>query len=248
MDDRRLRAAQGDAWYALGLLHEPYGGGAVEQPGIRLMASGLPYRQWNNGDVDDPALVDVERVRDWYARLGVPWGVRVPVARAVPWTQGRLLFRKRLMGLAVGALRPPGPTPGLTIELAGPRDLDDVLRVDAEAFETSVDEERLWIEPHLGAPGVTTALARIDGEPVGTAYTVLTAGRAGPAAVLSGVGVVTGARRRGVGAAVSSWLLDRAFEAGAGIAHLNPDTEAAARVYARLGFVEVDGFDIFVDV
>ena len=29
--------------------------------------------------------------------------------------------------------------------------------------------------------------------------------------------------------------------------HLSPDTEVAARIYARLGFVEVPGFDVYVD-
>jgi hypothetical protein len=30
------------------------------------MASGLPYPQWNNGDVIDPSVVDIDRVAAWY--------------------------------------------------------------------------------------------------------------------------------------------------------------------------------------
>ena len=56
------------------------------------------------------------------------------------------------------------------------------------------------------------------------------------------------ARRRGVGAGVSSWLLQRAFERGAELAHLNPDTDAAARIYGRLGFTELSGHDIYIDL
>ena len=40
----------------------------------------------------------------------------------------------------------------------------------------------------------------------------------------------------------------RALDDGATLAHLSPDTEDAARVYARLGFVETPGFDIYVDL
>ena len=56
------------------------------------------------------------------------------------------------------------------------------------------------------------------------------------------------ARRRGIGAALSSWLLERGFAAGADFAHLNPDTDEAARIYERLGFVETPGLDIYVDI
>ena len=63
-----VRTAHADAWQVLGTA------ATTEMPGIRLMATGLPHPQWNNGDVDDPAEVDVDAVRDWYAAVGVPWG------------------------------------------------------------------------------------------------------------------------------------------------------------------------------
>jgi len=47
---------------------------------------------------------------------------------------------------------------------------------------------------------------------------------------------------------VTSWLVDYAAARGADIAHLNPDTDAAASIYRQLGFVEVPGFDIYVDI
>ncbi len=55
------------------------------------------------------------------------------------------------------------------------------------------------------------------------------------------------ARRSGRGAAVTSWLIARGFERGATLAHLDPDDDAAVRLYARLGFVEVPGFNVFVN-
>ena len=61
-----VRKAHGDAWQTLAVTTH-------ELPGVRLSATGLPHPQWNNGDVDDPAAVDVGAVRDWYDALRVPW-------------------------------------------------------------------------------------------------------------------------------------------------------------------------------
>jgi len=161
----RVRAAHADAWQEQGRLRVPYGGGAAELPGIRLMASGLQHPQWNNGDVTDAGLVEVEQVAAWYAELGVPWGVRVPAG--VPWPHGRPLFRKRLMGLT--QLRPAPPVPGLVVRAASPADLEAVLHVDSVGFGSEYSLERPWIEPHLSADRVTVALGLLDGEPVATA-------------------------------------------------------------------------------
>ena len=70
--------------------------------------------------------------------------------------------------------------------------------------------------------------------------------RAGPALYVAGVAVAAGARRRGVGAAISSWLVAGGLEAGARLVHLHADSDPAARVYARLGFAEAPGLDVYV--
>ena len=111
------------------------------------MASGLAHPQWNNGDVTDGALVDLDAVRAWYRNLGVPWGLRVPAG--APWAHGRLLFRKRLMGLT--RLTPAADVPGLVVRAATTSDLDAVLHVDSIAFDSEPATERPWIEPHLSA-------------------------------------------------------------------------------------------------
>ncbi|MFC8190143.1 GNAT family N-acetyltransferase [Cellulomonas sp. NPDC057328] len=240
------RTAHADAWEQHGRLRADAGGAVGELPGVRLMASGLPHAQWNNGDVTDPDLVDVEAVRAWYARRDAPWGLRVPAG--APWPHGRLLFRKRLMLLHAADLVPAPAVPGLVVRAATPADLDVVARVDAIAFDGDAEVEAAWMRPLLASDRGTVALAELDGRPVGTASCLRTDGRAGPAAYLAGVAVLPDARRRGVAAAVSGWLLTRAAAAGARVAHLHPDTDAAARVYARLGFTEVGGLDVYVDV
>ena len=242
----RVRAAHGDAWQEQGRLRIPYGGAFAELPGIRLMASGLSHPQWNNGDVTDAAVVDIDRVREWYADLGVPWGVRVPSDQ--DWSLGRHLFGKRLIGLTPEEFVPAPEVPGLTLQAATAADLDVVAEIDAAAFGGDSSVDRPWLEPHLHAEQVTVALALLDGEPVGTAYALRSDGLAGPAIYLAGVGVLSAARGRGVAAAMSAWLLQEGFAAGAELAHLHPDTDVAARVYTRLGFVEVAGFDVYVDL
>ena len=100
----------------------------------------------------------------------------------------------------------------------------------------------------VSPPGVVVALAELGGAPVGAAYALRTDGLAGPCLYLAGVGVVAAARRRGIAAALSSWLLAQGFAAGAELAHLHPDSDGAARIYARLGFAEVAGLEIYVDL
>ena len=127
------------------------------------------------------------------------------------------------------------------MRLAGPDDLSTALHIDSTAFGLDRDENRRWLEPLLSAERVEFALGELDGHPAGTAYVLRSDGAAGPSAYVAGVAVLPEARRRGVGAGVSSWLLERAFERGAELAHLNPDTDAAARIYGRLGFTELSG-------
>jgi ribosomal protein S18 acetylase RimI-like enzyme len=248
--DQLVWTAHGDAWQAEGRLRAQLGGGAAELPGIRLMASGLPHPQWNNGDVTDAALVPWDEVRAWYAAradgAGVPWGVRVPAG--IPLPRGRMLFRKRCMALLPNGSRALDLPAGVRIRMATTADVDAISRVDAAAFGGSVEVTRRWIEPHLGAPGFTVVLAELEGEVAGIATAIRTEGMAGSCAGIFGVGVLESARRRGIGSALTSWLVLRAFADGATLAHLNPDTDAAERLYARLGFVATAGFDVYVEL
>jgi GNAT superfamily N-acetyltransferase len=240
----RTRAAHADAWQQQAVLRRRAGGATAELAGIRLMTSGLDHPRWNHGDVTEPPLVDLTEVSAWFAAHRVRWGVRVPPE--TPWPHGRRLFRTRLMTLDAPDLRPAPLVAGLRVRVAHGEDLATVPALDAAAFgEGTVPE---WIRPHLEAREVTTVIAELDGAPVGTAYALRSDGRAGPAVYLAGVGVRPEARRRGIAAAMSSWLLEDAFSRGAVFAHLHPDDDPAARVYARLGFTEVDGLDVYVDL
>jgi GNAT superfamily N-acetyltransferase len=242
----RVHAAHADAWEAEGRLRECDGGGVLAARGLRLMASGLAHAQWNSGDVTAPDA-DVDAARAFYAARGARWGVRVPAG--MPWAHGRRVLTLRLMALDADDFRPAPAADGVALRAAGPGDLDAVVAIDAEAFGADPADERPWIAPHLaGAAAITTALATLDGEPAGTGYAIRTDGLGGPALYLAGVAVRTAVRRRGVAAALSSWLLARGLAGGAELAHLHADTDDAARVYARLGFADTAGLDVYVDL
>ena len=241
----RVHVAHADAWQVEGRLRAPCGGGALEVRGLRLMASGLAGPQWNSGDVTAPDA-DLAAARVFYAARGTAWGLRVPAGMA--WRHGRRLKTLRLMAVEGDAFAPAPVPRGVAIRAAGRDDLETVLAIDAEAFGEDPDEERGWIAPRLGAAGIATALATLDADPIGTGLAVRTDDRAGPALYVAGVAVAAGARRRGVGAAISWWLVAGGLEAGARLAHLHADNETAARVYARLGFAEAPGLDIYVDL
>ena len=241
----RVQVAHADAWQAEGRLHERGGGGALEVPGLRLMASGLPQPQWNSADVTAPDA-DLDVARAFYAARGAGWGVRVPPG--IRWRHGRKLLTLRLMSLEPRDLVCAPAAPAVELRRAVREDLEAVLHVDATAFEQDPASERGWLEPHFGAPGAEVALATLGGMPVGTGYTIHTDDRAGPCLYLAGVAVLPEVRRRGVASLLSSWLLARGFAAGARLAHLHADTDDAARVYARLGFADAGSLDVYVDV
>ena len=124
-----------------------------------------------------------------------------------------------------------------------------MLHIDSTAFGLDPRERRRWLAPLLAAASASPSRSRRStASRPATAYTLRTDGAAGPCLYVAGVAVLAEARRRGVGAAMSSWLLEHGFAAGAELAHLNPDTDAAARLYERLGFTETPGHDIYVDL
>jgi ribosomal protein S18 acetylase RimI-like enzyme len=249
---RRVRAAHADLAEREGRLREPGGGGALRLPGIRLMSSGLRVPQWNSADVTavtevgpEVDTVDIAAVRRWYAERGVPWGVRVP--QGMVWPYGRKLLTKRAMALPTADLHEPAEPAGVLVRPAGPADLEAYARVDAAVFDEELGPTTDYARPMLGADGFRPVLATVGGEAAGVGYGVVSTGAGGRSVGIFGVGVLPEHRRRGIGAALTVHLVRWARDEGADLAWLNPDDDRAARLYARLGFREVPGFDVYVD-
>ena len=110
-----VQVAHGDAWQADGRARIGSGGGVLAVRGARAAASGIPTPKWNNADLSSPEP-DWEALRDWYSRLHVPWGVRVPLQFRV--AVGAPLFHKRSFELRPGWLKGVPLTDGVTLREA----------------------------------------------------------------------------------------------------------------------------------
>ena len=241
----RVHVATADAWERMGRLREGARGGAGAVRDLRLMASGLPLPSWNNADLTGPAP-DLEGAAAFYAARAVPWGVRVPAGAGL--RRGRRRLTQRMMGLEAGDLLAAPGVPGVALRSAKRADADLVVALDAAGFGEDPRVTRPWTEPHVGAAGFDFVLGALGGESIGTAFTLRSYGRVGPALLLGGVTVMPEARGRGVAGAMSSWLLERGFAQGARLAHLHSDTATAAAVYARLGFADAGALAVYTEL
>jgi GNAT superfamily N-acetyltransferase len=218
---------------------------------VRTIAPGRPYG-FLNGVMAldlDPALVAdrVAGVDREYRDQGLPltWWI-TPRSRPTD-----IADRLAALGLA-----PEEDEAGMAIDLAGWSEPDLPPGV---SIEVVVDRAGLadwvaamgssygWSDPvkaqtltelydpeatdGVARPGVQV-LARLDGEPVGCGSLF----EAGGFAWVTNIGTVPGARRRGVGAAVTGRLLSSARERGHRRAHLAASV-LGEPVYRRMGFV-----------
>lgn len=143
--------------------------------------------------------------------------------------------------------QPAAPAPGISLERlddGSPEELVGLfLRVQQRSFEpdtarepTAGEREQLRSRLALGA--IRCLLARIDGEPAGAGSSL----PAGAIAEIAGIGTLPAFRARGVGAAVTSRLVTDLFAGGTELAWLTAGSDAAGRVYHRLGFRELGAF------
>lgn len=79
---------------------------------------------------------------------------------------------------------------------------------------------------------------------IGLAMAVVTDGEAGPAAMVSGIGVLSGAGGKRLAGALVAAAMAEAFAGGAAFAHLWAGDEREAAFYRSLGATEVPGFRI----
>ena len=241
-----MRVAQADALAVQGKLRAAAGGAVAAPRDLVIMTAGFEAAGVNSGDVIGPDP-DVEAARAFFAEHGVKWGLRVPEEMTVG--AGRAAVPAAADGSGTGRqFRPAGAVRGLGVRVAGratcrPRCTSTRPRSGSTATRTGSGSSRCS-RPSAWSSRSPSSTAARRAPPTCCAPTAA----AGPSAYVAGVAVLPDARRRGVAAGVSSWLLERAFARGAELAHLNPDTDAAARIYGRLGFTELSGHDIYVDL
>ncbi len=227
------------------------GGELHVEPELTWFVTGIPYLLFN-GVLQARLPED-----DLDARIG---RVRAPFdERALPlfWMTGPSSHPEDLgEHLAAGGFIDAGPLTGMAVDLARVRGEErapaglEIARVgDAlalaqwiEAYSASFDTDAsvarlffaifasLGVEPHLP---LTHYVGLLDDEPVATASLFLGAGVAG----IYSIGTIPQARRRGIGAAMSLWVLREARRLGYHVAVLHAEP-AGVGLYHRLGFEE----------
>ena len=142
-----------------------------------------------------------------------------------------------LMICRLAALRPAPAPAAITLGLAtSEADLALCAQVQNQAYgqdeTTSADVARLVA---LVERGGAVALARDKASGDGVGSGLFSAPLHGVTEVAA-IGVVTGCRRRGVGAAVTALLAETAFRRGLTTPFLMAAHDAEARLYSRIGF------------
>lgn len=152
-------------------------------------------------------------------------------ALAVGYAPG---WTERPMVLAA-APEPPPPAAGADVRVvATPQQVVDYGRVVAEANDDPGERERAGLLFHdrtILVPHVAAFVAYLDDAPVSCAMTLVSHGVAG----VFYVATVAGARRRGLGDALTRVAARRGFALGARAAWLGA-SEMGADLYRRIGF------------
>lgn len=209
-----------------------------------IMYAGLP------AEGVGAAVAELRELRRRY-RVPIGWAIG-PGSR--PPDLGRLLERHGLRHLVdltpmVADLRAPPPAmrpAGLLIEAV---ENEEQMRAWTEAELLGFEAEpelvpglrALRLGMDVGRPGrMIHYLARLGGEPAGTGTIVLSAGIAG----LFDIATLPRARRRGVGAAMTAFLMRLAAARGYRLAYLNP-SDIGRPLYERLGFRQVAVWPVY---
>ncbi|MFJ4969375.1 GNAT family N-acetyltransferase [Streptomyces sp. NPDC088755] len=133
-------------------------------------------------------------------------------------------------------LRGPKPVHGLRITVPGTEaEFTDAARVQHQGFGGEGEPEpgtTDWFRAAATGDGVA-ALAVLDGAPAGVGgCTVAVDGLS----ELAGLAVAAPFRRRGIGAALTAWLTERALDLGCRTVWLEPGDADAERIYAGVGY------------
>jgi ribosomal protein S18 acetylase RimI-like enzyme len=204
-----------------------------------------PLRYFNYAIPDEPAAGDLAgplellrtefRSRDRLPRFEYVEGFAPELAAELERAGFELELRAPLMTCSVEEIAPPAPMPGFEI-VPGSHDWRAYLTVGRRAFgagdEPEASDEE--IEERRSRPDSAVALlGLLDGEPVAVA--AATPPLDGLSEV-AGIAVLEGARRRGLGGAMTAAAALAAAGNGAELVFLAPGSDDARSVYERVGF------------
>ena len=196
---------------------------------------------------DAAVLEAVAELRRLFAARGLTLVVELnePLAPRLPSLLERaglsLRAREPLMLCPAADFRPVA-APGASVRFLGPDDPDEELRAFLRLFHENFGQGAGRDTPEAVARlrdevartgGRSAALARLDGQPGGTGFVAC---YPGGACEITRVTTSPWARRRGVAATLTSFLIDSAFAAGSDLAWLTASGRPAQALYMTLGF------------
>jgi GNAT superfamily N-acetyltransferase len=218
------RIVERDGWYQIitpssgstagnEVVYSRLGPGEAEEVVRRTIAeytaAGVPFK-WCVGPLTEPAGFGELLERHGF----VGWDIRGMAIDPATWT--------------------PAARPGITVEPVGPDGLLEYLDTFARGWEVSFDVAA-WCRDHrraLDGGRHHLVLARVDGEPAGTAGFILRP----RAAYLVGGNVLPAFRGRGVYRALIDDRLGRLRERGVSLATTQAREATSAPILERLGF------------
>lgn len=227
------------------------GGEVLELDGLVLALSNLAPDDQNVTLVErEPAdpIAALGLAEEEFRSRGRRFGVKVVVGRA-PSVESAVrelglarILSEPVMAVEVsGVLRAPTPS-GVVIERARrTEDLSAAIDVEIEVFGTKRPIAEALLPPAVADhPRMRAYVARLDGRPVAGAQ----ARRDGRTVGVFGVGTVERARRRGIAAALTSFVVTD-HEGVADVAWLE-SSDLGLPVYERLGFRAVARSEVWV--
>ena len=192
------------------------------------------------------ALTDAERA---FERHGGTLGVdlergRHPVVDDAVRRLGlSCVVTRPAMLVDVGSVAPPVAPDDVELDrVTDDGVLAEMAPIETDAFGTAPDVVAEWFgQGLLELPQVRAYVARSSGDPVGMAFIYEHERSLG----VFGVGVLEGARRRGIGRAITAFAIREAASASdADVAWLQP-SELGRPVYDRMGFEVVSTWDVW---
>jgi GNAT superfamily N-acetyltransferase len=227
------------------------GGEALELDGLVLALTNLPADDQNVALVErDPAdpVEALRRAEEEFRARGRQFGVKIVVGRtpgiesAVRELGLRRILVEPVMAAAVSDLTEPTPLAAVEVRRAttGP-DLAAAVEIEMGVFGTTREIAEALVPPSVAEdPNVRAYVATLGGEPVAGAHTRRHERTVG----VFGVGTIDRARRRGIGGALTAFVV-RDHRDVADVAWLE-SSDLGRPVYERIGFRTIAYTEVWV--
>jgi GNAT superfamily N-acetyltransferase len=215
---------------------------------ITAYATGLPIALFNGAVLVRPAESgDIDAALRWLSGLDLPYEVfarseQAASVASVAATFGLTATDQPYPGMVLPAAAPtPTSAPGVAVRIVSDAAaFDEHLGVLTEGGLPTDVAHRMFPTSWLTDPDVRMITGLLDGRPVGTGLAI----RTGSVSGVYNIGTLPGARRRGVGSAITVAAIDAGRGWGCDLIVLQA-TEMGEPLYRELGFRTIVRYTTF---